>query len=63
MHATLGAGKTPFHHHLKGRKWFFIINFTILFFDLACFIFLGCKCLAEQFRSKFDHLIDGDMRA
>ena len=63
MHATLGAGKTPFHHHLKGRKWFFIINFTILFFYLACFIFLGYKRLAEQFRGKFDHLIDGDMHA
>ena len=63
MHATLGAGQTPFHYHLKGRKWFFIINFTILFFNLACFIFLGYKRLAEQFRGKFDHLIDGDMRA
>ena len=63
MHATLGAGKTPFHHHLKGRKWFFMVNFTILFFDLACFIFLGYKRLAEQFRGKFDHLSDGDMRA
>ena len=63
MHATFGAGKTPFHHHLKGRMRFFINNFTILFFDLACFIFLGYKCLTEQFRGKFDHLIDGDMRA
>lgn len=63
MHAALGAGQTPFHHHLKGRKWFFIINFTILFFDLACSIFLGYKCLAEQLRGMFDHLIDGDMRA
>lgn len=63
MHATLGAGQTPFHYHLKGRKWFFMINFTILFFYLACFIFLGYKCLAEQFRGKFDHLIDGDIRA
>ena len=63
MHATLGAGQTPFHYHLKGRKWFFMINFTILFFYLACFIFLGYKRLAEQFRGKFDHLIDGDMRA
>jgi copper-exporting ATPase len=63
MHATLGAGQTPFHYHLKGRKWFLMINFTILFFYLACFIFLGYKCLAEQFRGKFDHLIDGDMRA
>ena len=63
MHATLGAGQTPFHHHLKGRKWFFMINFTILFFYLARSIFLGYKCLAEQFRGKFDHLIDGDMRA
>ena len=63
MHATLGAGQTSFHYHLKGRKWFFIINFTILFFYLACFIFLGYKWLAEQFRGKFDHLIDGDMRA
>lgn len=55
--------KTPFHHHLKGRKWFFIINFTILFLDHVCFIFLGYKCLAEQLRGMFDHLIDGDMRA
>ena len=63
MHAALGAGQTPFHHHLKGRMRFFISNFTILFFYLTCFIFLGYKCLAEQFRGKFDHLIDGDMHA
>ena len=63
MHAALDVAKTPFHHHLKGRKWFFIINFTILLFDLVCFIFLGYKCLAGQFRGMFDHLIDGDMRA
>lgn len=63
MHAALDVAKTPFHHNLKGRKWFFFISFTILFFYLACFIFLGYKCLAEQLRGMFDHLIDGDMRA